>query len=106
MYSDSFSGKASVAMGTRRRRSSTGDVELVQNDIKKAVNLLADDTMVTKQRLLPVKMEAIGTPSSIDSTEDSALHSITMVTQEDVTADEIINLDLSVANDNTKPSEC
>lgn len=106
MYSDSFSGNASVAMGPRRRRSSTGDVELVQKDIKKAVKLLADDTMVTNQRLLlPVKMEAIGTPSSSDSTEDSALHSIAMVTQEGVTADEIINIDSSVANDNAKSSE-
>ena len=103
MYSDSFSGKASVAMGARRRRSSTGDVELVQKDIKKAVILLANDTVVSNQRpLLPVKMEAIGTPSSIDSTEESTLHSITMVIQEGVTTDEIINLDTSVANDNEK----
>ena len=113
IYSDSFSGKSSVAMGARRRRSSsTGDVELVQKDINKAVKLMADDntmvtdTMVTKQKLLPVKMEAIGTPSSIDSTEELALHSITMVKQEAIRTDEIINLDTSVANDNKKSSEC
>lgn len=62
--------------------------------------------MVTKDNfLLPVKMEAIGTSSSTESTE---LHSITMVTtQQAVMTDDIINLDTSnVANDNNKTSEC
>lgn len=116
MYSDSFSAKSNVAMGTKqRRRSSTGDVELVQKDITKALNNLTDDnTVVIKEKLLlPVKMESLGTPSSIDSTEESSLHPITMVTQQAAMTDDIINLDTTVANDNTtvandntKSSEC
>lgn len=104
MYSDSFSARSNVAMGTReRRRSSTGDVGLVQKDIDKAVQLLNNDTAITRQRLLlPVKMEAIGTPSSIDSTEDPSLYStMTTVTQAAVTTDDVINLDTQVTNDNT-----
>ena len=104
MHSDSFSARPTITMGTKRRRSSsTGDVELVQKDINKAVELLTDDAVITKDKLLlPVKLEAIGTPSSIDSTEEPLLHSVTMVTQQSVTTDDIINLDSSVANGNKK----
>ena len=108
MYSDSFSARSNVAMATRqRRRSSTGDVELVQKDINKAVQLSAHNPpSVAKDQLLPVKMEAIGTPSSINSIEESVLHLITTVTQQAVATDDIINLDTHVANGNEKSSEC
>jgi len=108
MHSDSFSARSNVVMGTRQRRhSSTGDVELVQRDINKAVEQLTTTQDTTKSILLPVKMEAIGTPSSIDSTEESTLHPITMVTQQqsEMTED-IINLNTTVANDNKNSSDC
>ena len=107
MHSDSFSTRSNVAMGTRqRRRSSTGDVDLLQRDINKAVEQQTTTQVTTNSMLLPVKMEAIGTPSSIDSTEESTLYPITMVTQQqdDVTED-IINLDMTVANDNKNLSD-
>ena len=110
MYSDSFSARSNAAMATRlRRRSSTGDVELVQKDISKAVKLSVEDepSLVIKDKLLlPVKMETIGTPSSIDSNEESLLHPITMVTQQADATDDVINLDTHVANGNKKSSEC
>ena len=108
MYSDSFSARSNVAMVTRqRRRSSTGDVELVQKDINKVVQLSVDSLPpVTQGQLLPVKMEAIGTPSSINSIEESLLHPITTITQQTVATDDVINLDTHVANSNEKSSEC
>lgn len=130
MYSDSFSARSNVAIATRqRRRSSTGDVELVQKDINNALKQqqltvvedtftedinktlqqqqLMEDTMVTNKKLLPVKMESIGTPSSCDSTEESTLHPVTMVTQQHVTSqDMIINLHTAVTNNNQQSSDC
>ena len=102
MHSDSFTATSNVFLGAKRCRSSTGDVELVQKDISTVVELLPDNVITKESLLLPVKLEPIGTPSSIDSTEEAGLHSITMVTQERTTKDDIINLDTSkVANDNT-----
>ena len=100
LHSGSFSTRSSVFLGAKRRRSSTGDVELVQKDISKAV--LTDNVITKETLLLPVKLEAIGTPSSIDSTEEPGLHSITMVTQQATTKDDIISLNTSnVVNDDT-----
>ena len=84
MHSDSFTGSApSSAVKQQRRRSSTGDLDQVQDDIKKSVKLQLgqtdEQTDISNRLLLPVKTEAIETPSSVDSAE---LNSVTIVTQQ------------------------
>jgi len=84
MHSDSFTGSVpSSAVKLQRRRSSTGDLDQVQDEIKKSVKLQLgqtnEQTDISNRQLLPAKTEAIGTPSSVDSTE---LNSITIVTQQ------------------------
>ena len=87
VHCDSFTGSVPssvVKQQQQRRRSSTGDLEQLQDDIKKSVKLQLGQTdeqtdiSISNRMLLPVKIEAIGTPSSVDSAE---LNPITVVTQ-------------------------
>jgi len=84
MCSDSLTESVSSnVVKQQRRRSSTGNLKQLQDDIKKSDRLQLgqtdEQTDDNNTLLVPVKLEAIGTPSSVDSTE---LNPLTVVTQQ------------------------